>query len=151
MKSEEMAKRAIAALHNSEFMGSRITVEVNNLQCVKYLQTFILMCSVYLAIVILRNNFFCCSFQPSTGKKGAGGGGGGRGGRSPGGGRGGGPVGRNGGFGAGRPSPYDRPRGLGDRYGPPGGLPPSNGGGNYLDFGPTTFMYLFCKSSHRLL
>lgn len=28
MKSEEMAKRAIAALHNSEFMGSRITVEV---------------------------------------------------------------------------------------------------------------------------
>ncbi|XP_046634084.1 RNA-binding protein 4.1-like isoform X3 [Daphnia pulicaria] len=89
MKSEEMAKRAIAALHNSEFMGSRITVE------------------------------------PSTGKKGAGGGGGGgggggRGGRSPGGGRGGGPVGRNGGFGGGRPSPYDRPRGLGDRYGPPG-------------------------------
>ncbi|XP_059350357.1 RNA-binding protein 4.1-like isoform X2 [Daphnia carinata] len=94
MKSEEMAKRAIAALHNSEFMGSRITVE------------------------------------PSTGKKGAGGGG--RGGRSPGGGRGGGPVGRNGGFGAGRPSPYDRPRGLGDRYGPPGGLPPSNG--YYEDF-----------------
>ncbi|XP_046634082.1 glycine-rich RNA-binding protein blt801-like isoform X1 [Daphnia pulicaria] len=103
MKSEEMAKRAIAALHNSEFMGSRITVE------------------------------------PSTGKKGAGGGGGGgggggRGGRSPGGGRGGGPVGRNGGFGGGRPSPYDRPRGLGDRYGPPGGLPPSNGGGYYEDF-----------------
>ena len=28
MKTEEMAKRAIAALHNSEFMGSRITVEV---------------------------------------------------------------------------------------------------------------------------
>ena len=76
------------------------------------------------------------SFQPSTGKKGAGGGGGGgggggRGGRSPGG-RGGGPVGRNGGFAGGRPSPYDRPRGLGDRYGPPGGLPPSNGGGNHI-------------------
>ena len=28
MKSEDMAKRAIAALHNTEFMGSRITVEV---------------------------------------------------------------------------------------------------------------------------
>lgn len=109
MKSEEMAKRAITALHNSEFMGSRITVE------------------------------------PSTGKKGAGGGGGGggRGGRSPGnsGARGGGPVGRNGNFanGGGRPSPYDRPRGLGDRYGPPGGgMPPRNGGGNgfYEDFDP---------------
>lgn len=29
MKSEDMAKRAISALHNSEFMGSRITVEVS--------------------------------------------------------------------------------------------------------------------------
>ena len=28
MKSEDMAKRAIQALHNTEFMGSRITVEV---------------------------------------------------------------------------------------------------------------------------
>jgi RNA recognition motif-containing protein len=32
MKSEDMAKRAIQALHNSEFMGSRITVEVSNIQ-----------------------------------------------------------------------------------------------------------------------
>lgn len=29
MKTEDMAKRAIAALHNTEYMGSRITVEVN--------------------------------------------------------------------------------------------------------------------------
>lgn len=28
MKTEEMAKRAITSLHNTEFMGSRITVEV---------------------------------------------------------------------------------------------------------------------------
>lgn len=118
MKSEDMAKRAIQALHNSEFMGSRITVE------------------------------------PSTGKKGAGAGavgaprgGGARtplgprsGGRPPGGP---GPVGPSGrspiGAGVGRPggarpSPYDRPRGVGDRYGPPGAPPPRNGGENFQGY-----------------
>jgi len=118
MKSEDMAKRAIQALHNTEFMGSRITVE------------------------------------PSTGKKGAGGGGasagasrgGARtplaprtGGRVPGGaplGLGGPPGARSSGISAGRPSsgrpaPYDRPRGVSDRYGPPGAPPPRNGGENF--------------------
>lgn len=92
-----------------------------------------MFCTVVCFEILVCGLLTCFSFvsQPSTGKKGAGGGGG-RGGRSPGGGRGGGPVGRNGAFGAGRPSPYDRPRGLGDRYGPPGGLPPSNGGGKFL-------------------
>lgn len=117
MKSEDMAKRAIQALHNSEFMGSRITVE------------------------------------PSTGKKGAGGGGAGprgggartplgpsvRGGARPAGPGPVGPVGRPGV--AARPSPYDRPRGVGDRYGPPPGAPPPprNGGENFLGYGYEEF------------
>ena len=88
----------------------------------------------------------CNFFQPSTGKKGAGGGGAGpRGGgartplgpsvragaRPP---TGPGPVGPAGRPAAGRPSPYDRPRGVGDRYGPPPGAPPPprNGGGSWL-------------------
>ena len=96
------------------------------------------------------------SLQPSTGKKGAGGGGasagasrgGARtplaprtGGRVPGGaplGLGGPPGARSSGISAGRPSsgrpaPYDRPRGVSDRYGPPGAPPPRNGGGKELN------------------
>lgn len=50
MKSEEMAKRAIAALHNSEFMGSRITVEVisgRSYDCSVLLFVLKFLCVVY--------------------------------------------------------------------------------------------------------
>ena len=44
MKSEDMAKRAIQSLHNTEYMGSRITVEVmvapSTLGCHAQLQSF---------------------------------------------------------------------------------------------------------------
>jgi len=109
MKSEDMAKRAIQALHNTEYMGSRITVEPST-------------------------GKKGAGGPGARGGRGPGGPGvraGGRGG-GPGGRNGAFAGGRPAG-GGGRPSPYDRPR-IGERYGPPGAPPPRNGGGYYEDF-----------------